>query len=113
MNPAQKVSGHKVSKNDNMGQTVSSQKVSAQKFYGHKVSQIDTWPKKFPPKKLIKFYVIKVYIPYIVSHFMIKCAIYDLDHRRFRGILSTFVTGSSKISKQAVLALINALFWGF
>ena len=28
-NPAQKVSGHNVSKNDNMGQKVSSQKVSS------------------------------------------------------------------------------------
>ena len=32
----------KFKKNDNMGQTVSSQKVSAQKVSSHKVSKIDT-----------------------------------------------------------------------
>ena len=47
---AQKVSGHKVSKIDNMGQKVSSQKVSAQKVSSHKVSKIDNGPKSFRPK---------------------------------------------------------------
>ena len=64
MNPAQKVSaqkvsGHKVSKNDNMGQKVSSQKVSAQKVSSHKVSKIDTWPKKFLTLKHLIYQGVK------------------------------------------------------
>ena len=62
MNPAQKVSaqkvsGHKVFKNDNMGQKVPSQKVSAKKVSSHKVSKIDKWPKKLPRKSMFRCHI--------------------------------------------------------